>query len=66
LAGEQPAGPGAGGGDAGLVAGQFEEQGGERLGHGSWRVAEADEDLAVLLGDVVGGEPDQAADGLGV
>jgi len=66
LAGEQPAGPGAGGGGVLLAGGQLEEQSGEGLGHGRWRVAQVQEHLAVLLGDVVGGEPDQAVDRLGV
>jgi hypothetical protein len=48
------------------VGGGLQEQGRERLGHRGWRVTEADEDLTVVEpGDVVDGEADDAAGGLG-
>jgi hypothetical protein len=66
-AGEQPAAGGVGGGVHVLPAGgQLEQQAGEWPGDGGWRVAEPQQDRAVAaVDDVVDGEPDDAAGGLG-
>ena len=65
-AGEQPAAGGVGRGAGVLPArGQLEEQAGEGLGDRDGRVAEPQEQLPVLIGDVVDGEADDAGDRLG-
>jgi hypothetical protein len=67
VAGEQPAAAGAGGaGRVLLVVDELEQDAGECFGdRRRWR-AQADEDLVAVAEDVVGGEADDAAGGLGV